>query len=124
MSSVGGSFFCHVNNLSTLEYCPIEVGGSFNCGYNGLSTLVGCPIKVGAAFFCHSNALTSLEFLPIITESAFLVSMGNKLSEAECFLYNYSGEQVRHYYANKRISINMNNELEKLVGLEIKRLKI
>ena len=32
-----------------------------------------------------------------------LVSMGNKLSEAECFLYNYSGEQVRHYYANKRI---------------------
>ena len=71
-------------------------------------------------FYCGNNELTTLEFCPIKVSGDFFCG-GNKISESEGFLYNYSGEQVRHYYANKRISINMNNELEKLVGLEIKR---
>jgi hypothetical protein len=62
--SVGGSFFCYNNKLTSLENCPKTVGGYFNCSINELTSLKGAPSSVGRHFYCSNNLLTSLEFAP------------------------------------------------------------
>ena len=62
--SVGGSFFCYNNKLTSLENCPKTVGGYFNCSINKLTSLKGAPSSVGRHFYCSNNLLTSLEFAP------------------------------------------------------------
>jgi len=62
--TVTGYFDCSVNNLSSLEGCPIRVGGSFDCAWNNLSSLVGCPRSVGDDFYCSRNNLRSLVGCP------------------------------------------------------------
>ena len=61
---VGGYFYCHYNNLSSLQGAPREVGGYFYCHYNNLSSLQGAPREVGGSFECWNNNLTSLEGAP------------------------------------------------------------
>ncbi len=46
-----------------LERLPVKfgtVGGSFSCSANRLTSLEGAPSAVGRNFFCHANRLTSL----------------------------------------------------------------
>ena len=62
--SVGGSFYCSFNYLTSLENCPKTVGGYFNCSINELTSLKGAPSSVGRHFYCSNNLLTSLEFAP------------------------------------------------------------
>ena len=61
---VSGSFYCHLNQLTTLEGAPLEVGRDFNCTNNKLTTLEGAPQKVGGNFLCFWNELTSLKGAP------------------------------------------------------------
>jgi len=63
-NKVGGSFYCHNNNLTSLEGAPKEVGGYFYCRYNKLTSLEGAPQSVGGYFDCSNNQLTNLEGAP------------------------------------------------------------
>ena len=57
---VKGSFYCSMNNLTSLRGCPREVEKSFYCTHNKLTSLIGAPEKVGEYFDCTANNLTSL----------------------------------------------------------------
>ena len=61
---ISGSFYCGDNKLTTLEYAPKSIGGYFDCSYNQLTTLEGAPKSVGGDFYCHQNQLTSLKGAP------------------------------------------------------------
>ena len=61
---VGGNFYCHNNQLTSLEGCPQSVGGDFYCNDNQLTTLEGSPREVGRHFNCNDNQLTTLEGAP------------------------------------------------------------
>ena len=41
--SVGGNFYCHQNQLTSLKGAPREVGGNFYCDRNQLTSLKGAP---------------------------------------------------------------------------------
>jgi hypothetical protein len=58
---VTGNFYCHNNNLTSLEGCPTEIGGDFWCYNNQLTSLEGCPREIGGSFWCYNNQLTSLK---------------------------------------------------------------
>jgi hypothetical protein len=62
--TVGESFDCSYNNLTSLEGSPSSVGGNFGCGFNNLTSLEGAPKTVGGSFICGGNNLTSLEGAP------------------------------------------------------------
>ena len=62
--TVSGNFYCHDNNLTTLEGAPEKVGVGFDCSYNMLTSLVGAPKSVGSEFYCFENKLTSLKGAP------------------------------------------------------------
>ena len=47
-----------------MEGAPQTVGGSFNCSNNELTSLKGAPNLVGIDFYCKYNKLTSLEGAP------------------------------------------------------------
>jgi len=55
-SSVGGYFYCSLNNLTSLDGAPSSVGGSFYCHINNLTSLDGAPRSVGKDFWCMGNA--------------------------------------------------------------------
>ena len=57
-------FYCRGNQLTTLEGAPQKVGWGFYCSYNQLTTLEGAPREVGGDFYCSSNQLSSLEGAP------------------------------------------------------------
>ena len=57
MGVVGGNFFCHYNQLTSLAGAPKKVGGSFSCYSNLLTSLEGAPEKVGGSFWCYNNQL-------------------------------------------------------------------
>ena len=61
---VNGDFYCHDNELTTLEGAPQSVKGDFSCERNQLTTLVGAPQTVSGSFDCSYNVLTSLEGAP------------------------------------------------------------
>jgi hypothetical protein len=61
ITSVGGSFNCNNNKLTSLKGCPKIVGGDFFCSNNLLTSLEGAPEIIGVDFFCTFNNLTSLE---------------------------------------------------------------
>jgi hypothetical protein len=62
--SVGGSFFCGNNNLTSLKNAPNSVGRTFGCSSNSLNSLTGAPTSVGGDFYCVKNFLTSLRGAP------------------------------------------------------------
>ncbi len=61
---VSGNFYCHNNQLTSLQGCPESVGGGFYCYSNQLTSLEGCPESVGEGFYCDNNQLTNLEGCP------------------------------------------------------------
>ena len=62
--SVSVDFYCHRNQLTSLEGAPREVGRDFDCHSNQLTSLEGAPREVKRDFDCSSNQLTSLEGAP------------------------------------------------------------
>ena len=52
---VSRNFYCHNNQLLSLEGSPHEVGGEFNCSNNQLTSLEGAPEKVRRSFYCHNK---------------------------------------------------------------------
>ena len=76
--NVTGGFYCHHNQLTTLEGSPKEVGGDFSCYNNQLTTLEGSPKEVGGYFYCSYNQLTSLKGGPIKVGGGFYCN-NNKL---------------------------------------------
>jgi hypothetical protein len=61
---VSGYFYCHSNQLTSLEGAPQTVGGQFFCFDNHLTSLEGAPHAVGDDFLCNKNKLSSLEHAP------------------------------------------------------------
>jgi hypothetical protein len=59
--SVGGSFSCYNNRLTSLHGAPSSVGGDVFCNHNNLTSLQGAPSSIGGSFFGGENKLTSLE---------------------------------------------------------------
>jgi hypothetical protein len=59
--NVTGCFWCHLNELTSLEGSPIKVDDDFYCSNNQLKSLKGSPESVGGNFLCNNNQLTSLE---------------------------------------------------------------
>ena len=57
---VSDSFYCHGNQLSSLEGAPNSVGGNFNCSNNQLASLEGAPQTVGRDFYCHNNPVKEI----------------------------------------------------------------
>ena len=53
--TIGKNFYCSANDLTSLEGCPSEVNGNFDCSYNDLTSLEGCPSEVGRDFDCRNN---------------------------------------------------------------------
>ena len=61
---VGRHFYCHDNQLTSLEGAPQKVGGYFTCNNNQLTSLEGAPEKVGWGLSCENNQLTTLKGAP------------------------------------------------------------
>jgi hypothetical protein len=91
--TVGGDFYCHRNQLQTLEGAPESVGGYFDCYSNQLQTLEGAPKSVGSGFYCLGNQLTSLQGAPTSVGGGFFCSENPDLPE----------EEVRRYRASKAV---------------------
>jgi hypothetical protein len=79
---VAGDFYCHRNQLTTLEGAPKVVGGNFGYSNNKLTTLEGAPKVVGGGFYCHYNKLTTLEGAPKVVGGSFYCS-NNQLTSLE-----------------------------------------
>jgi len=52
--NVTGNFYCHENQLTSLEGAPQSVGGNFYCHENKLTSLEGAPQTVGGVFYCDN----------------------------------------------------------------------
>ena len=81
-NSVSGDFYCHNNKLVSLEGAPQTVGGDFICSYNILASLEGAPQTVGGDFDCSPNKLVSLEGAPNSVGGDSICSW-NKLTSLE-----------------------------------------
>jgi len=70
--SVGGTFDCSRNNLTSLINAPKYVDGTFYCHYNNLTSLKGSKETViDENFYCTNNKLTSLEGAPKTVKGHF-----------------------------------------------------
>jgi hypothetical protein len=106
-NKVSGHFYCHSNQLTSLEGCPQEVGVNFYCYQNKLTSLEGGPKEVGSDFSCHSNQLTSLEGCPREVGGNFWCSI-NQLISLEGVPQEVGGAFYCH---SNQINI-LKNELE------------
>jgi hypothetical protein len=77
--TVGGSFFCNHNQLTTLEGAPHSVGYNFYCNHNQLTNLKGAPSSVDRNFWCGINPLTTLEGAPQEVGGDFFVTYSKNL---------------------------------------------
>ena len=75
--TVGGSFNCSCNKLTSLKGCPKKVK-CFYCDLNKLTSLKGSPREVENNFWCSDNYLTSLEGCSKKVNGAFACSHNKK----------------------------------------------
>ncbi len=68
IKSVGGSFFCSSNELTSLDNLPKFVGKSYSIHDNKIGSLEGMPEKIDGILNCYKNKLTSLKGCPEIVE--------------------------------------------------------
>jgi len=81
---VSGYFYCHNNQLTSLEYCPETVGGHFSCSNNQLTSLKYCPEVIGRGFWwCGNNQLTNFDGLPEFFEQHISLE-GNPVDKIYC----------------------------------------
>ena len=58
---VDGSFYCGINQLTSLRGSPEKVGGGFYCNDNQLTSLEGSPETVSGSFYCSNNSVNFSE---------------------------------------------------------------
>lgn len=61
---VADNFSCRFNELTNLDFFPLELQGAFDCSNNRLRSLKGCGPQIGYYFSCENNFITSLQHLP------------------------------------------------------------
>ncbi len=83
-SIVGGHFYCQSNRLTSLEHVPVKVGGDFNCSVNRLTTLEYCPEQIRGSFSCSENKLTNLVHGPKNISNNFYCSWNQLTSLVGC----------------------------------------
>jgi hypothetical protein len=84
---VSGSFYCYLNQLTSLEGSPNYVGGSFECFNNKLTSLEGLSKIIKGSLFCMNNKLTNLK--GIETVDKFIFCETNPLESLEGYNGNY-----------------------------------
>ena len=96
---VTGNFFCHYNQLTSLEGCPTEIDGDFWCHSNKLTSLEGCPTEIGGYFWCSYNQLTSLKGAPEYIEGKLDFMPNNNLPEyiKQIVDLNYDDKDIQKY---------------------------
>jgi hypothetical protein len=69
---VSGDFWCHGNDLTSLDGAPSAVGKDFWCYRNDITSLEGGPQEVGGNYDCTPNDnLVSLQGAPKILKGEF-----------------------------------------------------
>ena len=72
------NFYCHNNQLASLDGAPKSVGGDFYCRYNQLTSLDGAPEKIGGTLYCSDNPVGYETLLAIYD----LMKSGRSYTEA------------------------------------------
>ena len=110
---VEGYFWCHNNQLTSLEGSPQSVGRDFDCYNNQLTHLEGGPRSVGGYFNCHNNQLASFRGIPEYS-----------LNEEETFYCN--GNPIYEIYKlfNTPKCIDLINEYEVIGDGVISRVRL
>lgn len=73
-------FNCKGNLLTSLQGSPQKINGNFNCRFNKLEDLKGAPRFIGDNFHCDCNGLKSLEGCPDEIGGTFYCNL-NDLSD-------------------------------------------
>jgi len=68
---VSGNCLMIRNYLTSLKGAPRSVGGSFNCSHNALTSLEFAPLLC-KSFYCNNNPISSFKFLPENVEKKIL----------------------------------------------------
>ena len=90
---VDGDFWCHNNQLTTLEGAPTSVGGDFRCYHNQLTSLEGMPAVEGTLWLSYSPTLPLLRCL--LAKEIQLYPKDRKHKTAEKILNRYAGQGKR-----------------------------
>ena len=117
---VTGDFYCHNNELTSLEGAPKEVRGEFYCSDNKLTSLEGSPQKVRSHFNCSTNKLTTLKGVPTEIRGVFYF-MSNPIQS-----YDHFPEIVRgNIYPDKGpVSSLARNKFKMLTTMRVKDIKM
>jgi len=119
---VSGGFYCHNNQLTSLEGAPQTVGWSFYCHNNQLTSLEGAPQTVNWDFYCDDNQITSLVGAPQTVGKSF-VCRNNPVSEetlSSIFALMQKGKSYQQ--ALEEYWPNMDNDDRALMYKDIKGL--
>ena len=90
--SVSVDFYCHRNQLTSLEGAPEKVGGNFYCSYNQLTSLEGAPREVRGNFYYGENPISdqTIELIcqkmrenPEMRYGAILASLQNRIPQED-----------------------------------------
>ena len=76
---INGNFNISMQELKTLDGCPVEVAGDFYAYANSLTNLIGAPNIVKGKFCVDNNNLTSLEGCPKFVGGIFDIRMNARL---------------------------------------------
>ncbi len=103
--SVDDSFYCYNNELTSLEGGPESIGGDFDCSYNKficsqtsvVTSLEGCPKSIGGDFDCSHNKIVTFEHLPFSIGGRFNC-IDNPLYEVWRLFEDYSKIELFNYY--------------------------
>jgi len=99
------NLFKALGDLKKLPLIFNEVIGDFGCSVNNLTTLEGCPIKVDGDFGCSWNKLTSLEYSPEIVEGNFRCEFNHHITSLEGLENTYIGGELDVYGCSKLYSL-------------------
>ncbi len=86
---VKGFFYCHENQLTSLEGCPKYVGLDFACYGNPTEGLDYCPKEIGGQFYCENNPqLGNLKKLTDFNEIKKILDIKKNKEELNLLLKN------------------------------------
>jgi hypothetical protein len=94
---VTGNFYCHRNQLNSLEESPREVGGDFSCHYNKIWSFIG-PERIGGDFYFYFNPI----------EVIYNWFKTPELIERSTLMYS---ELFKHYNGNWYIDVDILEQL-------------
>lgn len=77
--TVGKSFYCHNNSLTSLKGAPKECGYSFTCSNNQITSLEGIHkliSKINGRFYCSNNPIKSGGIGLLLIEGLYNIRSG------------------------------------------------